>query len=258
MTILILSNWSDKIAELNNLTAPNKLQYAEKHGYDFENLKMPYEAEAHVHWLQILAEKLEEYDVVMTIGCDAVFVNQSIKIEDRITISRLQNEQGKTELVYLSPEVILAHDLSCCWPIQINNDVMIWPQGNLAKELIAKLIEDAPIWLEYPQLWQNHLWNLICGGGFENHVRLVPARQMNATYQPMTIRKTGELHPDGSPQATMVRIPGESSYALGDWVFHALDMNLHNKLIVIKWALQYVGDGSWFPDKGEMAERVSL
>ena len=37
-----------------------------------------------------------------------------------------------------------------------------------------------------------------------------------------------------------------------------IDMNLHNKLIVIKWALQYVGDGSWLPTQGEIAERVEL
>ena len=208
--ILVLSNWSDKIAELNNLTAPNKLQYAEKHGYDFENLKMPYEAEAHVHWLQILAEKLEEYDVVMTIGCDAVFVNTAKKIEDMIAFCFFEPvgihcDDG------VDDRVVLAEGLTCCWPIQINNDVMIWPKGKLAKELIAKLIEDAPIWLEYPQLWQNHLWNLICGGGFADYVRLVPARQMNATYQPMTIRKTGELHPDGSPVATGSRLPGKAA-----------------------------------------------
>lgn len=245
MKILILSNWSDKIAELNAITALNKLHYAEKHGYEFENLKMPYEAEAHVHLLQILAEKLEEYDVVTTIGCDAVFVNTSIRIEDRI--SEFSEDR----------RVLVAKDLTCCWPIQINNDVMIWPRGYESHLLIERLIVDAKIWLKYPQLWQNHLWNLICSDkAIRKTVRLVEPREMNATFQPMT-RSVVEDE-SGKKTSRLTRIPGRSSYALGDWIFHALDMPLGDKIQVIKWALQYVGDGSWIPDKGEIAERVEL
>ena len=77
---------------------------------------------------------------------------------------------------------------------------------------------------------------------------------MNATFQPMT-RAVIE-NADGSKSSRLTRIPGKSSYALGDWIFHALDMPLGDKIQVIKWALQYVGDGSWKPDQPEIAERV--
>jgi hypothetical protein len=247
MKILILSNWSSKIAELNDLTEPNKAAYAKLHGYEFENIKAQYCDELHVSFLQLLSERLEAFDVVMTIGCDAVFVNTSIKIEDQILRSCGE----------IDPRVRLAKDLTCCWPIQINNDVMIWPKGGHSYALIYRLIEDAPIWIKYPQLWQNHLWNLIQpSGGFADHVKLVAPRLMNSTFQPMT-RQVIE-NADGNKSSRLTRIPGQSSYCLGDWIFHALDMPLGDRLQVMKWALQYVGDGSWTPDKGEIAGRVEL
>lgn len=231
MRILILSNWSSKIAEINDLTHPNKQAYAEMHGYDFDNVKISYN-DSHVAMLETLQHKLSEYNAVMTIGCDAIFVNQSIKVEDRI---------GD---FYGDHRVSCAKDLTCCWPIQINNDVMIWPNGVHSASLLERLIRDADTWLKYPQLWQCHLWNLI-QFEYKDSVRLVNPRLMNATFQPMTRHMT--KNEDGSMSSRLTRIPGASSYALGDWIFHALDMPIGDKLEVLKWALQYVGDGTWKP-----------
>src|ERR1039458_1790639 len=87
MRSLILSNYSDKIAELNALTAPNKLNYAERHGYEFENLNLPYTRENHVKWLEEIELRLEEYECVMTIGCDAIYTNLSRRIGDVVRSS---------------------------------------------------------------------------------------------------------------------------------------------------------------------------
>lgn len=235
MKILIASNWSSKIAEINDLTEPNKRAYAEIHGYEFQNIKLPYNESTHVDWLKMMQRWLDEYDVVMSMGCDAIFVNQSIEVEERL---------GSSELARLTGRVMLAKDLTCCWPIQINNDVMIWPAGQHSESLVDRLIRDADIWLKYPQLWQCHLWNLI-QEEYRDSVRLVEPRLMNATFQPMTRHMT--TNADGSKSSRLTRIPGASSYALGDWIFHALDMPIGDKLEVLKWALQYVGDGTWKP-----------
>lgn len=240
MKTLILSNWSSRIAELNDLTEPNKAAYARMHDYEFENVKMPYSDESHVNWLHYLLEKLNEFDIVMTMGCDVLVMNQSIKIDDQFPFAG-----SPTSPIGRDGRVILAKDLTCCWPIQINNDVMIWPSGTKAIELIRKLIDDAPIWLKYQQLWQTHLWNLI-QGEFRHRVRLVEPRLINSTFQPMT--RSIDTAEDGTKSSRLTRSPGASSYALGDWIFHALDMPLPDKIQVIKWALQYVGDGSWKPD----------
>lgn len=247
MKILIASNWSSKIAEINDLTEPNKRAYAVQHGYDFENIKQPYNDATHVEWLLLMQKWIGEYDVVMSIGCDAIFVNQWIRIEDRLHYC-LKDTMGVFQSVSRSAvidnRVVFAKDLTCCWPIQINNDVMIWPAGQHSESLVDRLIRDADIWQKYPQLWQCHLWNLI-QSEYRDSVRLVDPRLMNATFQPMTRHMTD--NPDGSKSSRLTRIPGASSYALGDWIFHALDMPIGDKLEVLKWALQYVGDGSWKP-----------
>lgn len=245
MKILILSNWSSKIAEINDLTEPNKRAYAEMHGYEFDNVKISYN-DSHIAMLENLQEALKNYDVVLTIGCDAIFVNQSIKVEDRIQSEwgKIGTASGIEDHLWIDQRVILAKDLTCCWPIQINNDIMIWPTGQHSTSLIDRLIRDADIWLKYPQLWQCHLWNLI-QFEYKDSVRLVEPRQMNSTFQPMTRHMT--KNEDGSMSSRLTRIPGASSYALGDWIFHALDMPTGDKLEVLKWTLQYVGDGTWKP-----------
>lgn len=246
MKTLILSNWSSKIAELNQITEINKHEYANLHSYDFENLKLDYTDVNHVAFLVHLLQRVAQYDVVLTIGCDAIFANLSIKIEDKIP-SRVIGDKisGKIVMQFMDNRVTLAKDLTCCWPIQINNDVMLWPNRIPAKGLIERLIKDAPIWLKYPQLWQCHLWNLI-QGEFKDVVRLVDPREMNSTFQPMV--RSVDTAEDGTKSTRLTRQPGASSYALGDWIFHALDMPLADKIHVIKWAMQYVGDGSWKPN----------
>jgi hypothetical protein len=145
MKILILSNWSDKIAELNAITAPNKLQYAERHGYEFENIEHPYEE--HVKWLEIIRDRLGKYDVVMTVGCDVLFMNHRVKVEEMFW-PRL-NPGWKISGTISDQRVIIAREHISWWPI--NNDVMIWPNGHAANAVISMLIDSAEVWLKYPK-----------------------------------------------------------------------------------------------------------
>lgn len=230
MRTLILSNWSQNIADLNVLTAPNKQAYADAHGYDFENIELDYSNQ--VEWLEILQDQLTKYDVVMTIGCDAIFTNFSMKIEDMTGMSG-QNPQ---EMQPTDRRVIIAKEHISFWPI--NNDVMIWPAGKMSQTIITSLWLDQEIWLKYKWLWQMHLWNLIQTEAFiRNKIRIIEARDMNSTFQPFTVDSNGNCF----------RTIGPSSWQLGDWILHALDMTPEMRIQVIKWGLGFVGDGSWRP-----------
>lgn len=230
MRTLILSNFSDKIADLNALTAPNKQAYADRHGYVFENINHPYEK--HVEWLEIVRDRVGKYDCVLTIGCDAIFTNMARKVEEMLPWQIVDTPgpcQSISRSSVFDSRVIIARENISWWPI--NNDVMIWPNAHCTINLLEKLIEDAPIWLKYPWLWQAHLWDLI-QGQYKPIVRIVEARTMNSTFQP-AITVNGQIQ----------RIPGPSSWQLGDWILHALDMPHEMRLAVIKWGLQFVGDG---------------
>jgi hypothetical protein len=221
---LILSNYSDRIAELNAITEPNKQAYADLHGYVFENRKIDYERDQ-VGWLNYVLDQLNFYNRVMTVGCDVLFCNTSIRIADRMPY----NEQ----------RVVIARDQLTNWPI--NNDVMLWPAGDLARELLGQLIKDYDKWKNFTQLWQIHLFNLISSGAFKNHVRIVDAKEMNATYQPV-------VNFIDNGKVMEIRHPGPSSFQFGDWILHAVDMPLDYKIRVMKWGMQFVTkDGTWKP-----------
>lgn len=228
MKCLILSNYSDSIKELNDLTAPNKQQYADGHGYVFKNINMPYEDTAFVGWLEKLLNELKEYEVVMTIGCDALFMNQSVTIENRVAPE--WGAEGIDRRVRLTKENLR------WWPI--NNDIMLWPSGVRSEDVIKRLLRDAEIWIKYPWKWQNHLWNIFCREKmFSAHNFIIEeARFMGSTHQPCLENGT--------------RIPGPSSYQLGDWMLHLLDMSTDMKIQLTKQYLKLVGDGTYFPAKG--------
>lgn len=218
MKILILSNYSDKIVELNVLTQPNKQRYAAKHGYELQNRNVLYTPQTHVEHLEYVRTNLSLYDGILTIGCDVLFTNLATKIEDVMAEDRIQ----------------IAREHISWWPI--NNDVMFWPNTAGAHSMLGRLIHDAPIWLEYPWLWQNHLWNLIQADRYiRRSVKIVEARVMNSTHQP--VDSTGR------------RIPGPSSWQLGDWVIHFLDMPLESKIKAAMAYLPFVGDGTFVPTK---------
>lgn len=239
MTTLVLSNFSDAIAELNQLTAPNKMAYCNINGYDFENLNLPYTSENFVRWLEIIREKLVEYDTILTVGCDVIFTNFKIKIEDKIGSGSVQYKPviGTAPMPSYSfafqpdARVIIAREHTSWWPI--NNDVMIWPKGLPSKAILSIFIEERETWLKYPWLWQAHLWDLIqTDERVKRAVRIVEAREMNSTFQPFIV--------DGQGKTT--RIPGPSSWQFGDWILHALDMPMKMRIDVIKAFLPFAGN----------------
>ncbi len=215
MKIVLLSNYSPQILEMNVFTAPNKQLYCEKHGYEFRNLNLPYDERSHRAFLKVLRALILENDAVMSIGCDTLFMNLSIKIEDRMDASR----------------VTVAREYHSWWPI--NNDVMIWPNHANSLELVDKLLDDAPIWLKYPYLWQMHLWNLLMTN-YGHCVNVVDARYMNSSL----------THDQGMWQ-------------LGDWILHARGMPIESKVKLLKEYAFLVGDGTYNYKPEAAAKKIS-
>ena len=245
MKILVISNCSQNIAELNALTAPNKQAYCDRHGYTFENVEQEYHE--HERFLRIIRERLTQYDVVMHMGCDTIFTNLSVRVEDRIEYSNFNKSwEGKG----MNRRVVVAREHLNWWPI--NNDVCIFPKGHESNLVLDALIDSSEVWLKYPWLWQNQLWNLMQEpkSQIKNCVRIVEAREMNSTFQPSIGIQNGD-------RIEHKRIPGPSSWQLGDWILHALDMPLQQRIEIIKWGLQFVGDGSWKPKSLDAQPQVN-
>lgn len=223
MKILLYSGYSNTTQKLYEITHPNHLLYAQRHGYDCLADKVPWE-EWKLEGLLRLREKLQFYDSVLMHGMDILFMNHDLFVEDQLR--RRDGDSPTWDGVVLSKENI------GWWPI--NNDVMIWRNKKPALWLLDLLIERAPIWKEFPWLWQNDLWNLMqVDPMVRDCVLLREARAMNSTHQPC----------DGYGK----RFPGPSSWQLGDWIIHFLDMPLESKIQAAKTYLPFVGNGTYHP-----------
>jgi len=194
MKILVLTNHSDKIREWDDLTAPNKREYCDRHGYGFENIKFDYEA--YMEFFEVLRQRIGENDLVMAMGCDTIFTNFEKRIED---------VQGEEKRVTISEEHF-NHDV-------FNNDVMIFPNSEQSFRILDLVVRDEPIWKHKRFLWQNHLSDLWKAGGLRDVLNVVGARVMNSCHQDNSVL---------------------SKWQEGDWVLHAMGWDYLTRVKVLK------------------------
>lgn len=164
MRVLIRSNWSEKIRELYDICSPNHLAYCKRWGYDYVASELDYQNYNKVTLIDMMGLKanLAEYDIVMTIGMDTLFMNQNISIRD---------------VFEPFDSVLIAREETGWWPM--NNDVMIYRSGRCEK-LLDRMMNDFDVWKQYPWRQQTHLWNLMQEEKWvRDMVRLVPAKTMN-------------------------------------------------------------------------------
>ena len=143
MRVLIRSNWSENIQDLTNICSVNHKAYCKKWGYDYKFNHLDYKNynEVVIDDMKGLLADLSEYDVVMKIGMDTLFMNHDISIWDVMTDS---------------DAVVIAREETGWWPI--NNDVMLYRSGPFhADKLIKRFIEDFEVWKQYPWRQQTHL-----------------------------------------------------------------------------------------------------
>ena len=194
MKIKIITNTSDNIKELTDVTLPHRLGYATRHGYDVQVQHFDYQRfnECVVDCMNLTLSVMRESDVVMTMGADTMFTNWSFKIEDV-----LDQHPGK---------IVIAKEKTGWWPI--NDDVVIWPCTDEVISFYERLINDFYIWSEYPWRIQTHIWNLIQEeSSVRNLIELVEPEMMNQ-------------HP--------IR------WQLGNWIVHFYNMALDQKLSLAK------------------------
>ena len=164
MRVLIRSNWSEKIRELYDICSPNHKAYCKRWGYDYVASELDYQNYNKVTLIDMMGLKanLAEYDIVMTIGMDTLFMNHNISVRD---------------VFEPYDSVLIAREETGWWPM--NNDVMIYRSGRCEK-LIDRMMNDFEVWKQYPWRQQAHLWNLIQEEKWvKDMVRLVPAKTMN-------------------------------------------------------------------------------
>ena len=164
MRVLIRSTWSENIQELTDVCSANHKAYCEKHGYDYKTYYFDYKNFNNVVLddYGYLLSNLKDYDVVMTIGMDTLFMNHNISVRD---------------VFEPYDSVLIAREETGWWPL--NNDVMIYRAGHCEK-LIERMMNDFDVWKQYPWRQQTHLWNLMQEEKWvKDMVRLVPAKTMN-------------------------------------------------------------------------------
>ena len=146
MNIAILTNTSEKVKDLSEVTLYNKTRYAEAHGYKMMCCELEYDNYNNIA-VDLMRDNLnimKMHDIVMTMGADTMFMNYNIKIED---------------VLLPDDHIVLSKEKSSWWPI--NDDVMIY---KCTPEVIAfyeRLIDEFDVWKRYPWRLQTHLWNLM-------------------------------------------------------------------------------------------------
>lgn len=164
MRVLIRSNWSENIRGLYDVCSKNHWEYCKRWGYDYLATELDYQNYNKVTLIDMmgLKQNLADYDVVMTIGMDTLFMNHDVSVRD---------------VFEPYDSVLVAREETGWWPI--NNDVMIYRSGHCEK-LVDRIMNDFDVWKQYPWRQQAHLWNLMQEEKWvRDMVRLVPAKTMN-------------------------------------------------------------------------------
>lgn len=146
MSIVLMTNTSDKIGDLSKITVANKRGYAQEWGYRVIEQEFDYDRynEGILGQLRAIHRQMQVSDVVMTCGADVMFTNWSISIPDVL----------KTD-----DRILIARENTGWWPI--NDDVVIYRCVPEVINFYERLINDFKIWSVYPWRLQAHIWNLM-------------------------------------------------------------------------------------------------
>jgi len=137
--VLIITSYTDTIrwnnygkCDYGDFASLNHHEYANKHGYSYikEIVKNSDYPDWHPTWIKIdvLRKYIDLFDYVVWIDADAVFVNQSIKIEDLAS--------GGAELII--PKLERDRESGNVWT-NTTTGFMIWKNTEWSKEILDNL-----------------------------------------------------------------------------------------------------------------------
>jgi hypothetical protein len=150
---------------------------------------------AKVGGLRRVAALLPQYDAVLAMGSDILFMNFSIPLDalvqpgDSVVMS-LEGLGSQTGAPGYSADGFSP----------INNDLVIWMRCDETADFLQRLIRESPRWLGLRFLWQQWLAELYLAGKERvNGVRFAPHRELQSCMQPC-----------------------EAQYQMGDFALHLL------------------------------------
>lgn len=205
MRVLIYSTHSENIREMYDITYPNKRMYAAKHGYELFSKDWVYG-----DWnplMEQFRDLLKCYDYILCVDCDAIFTNQSIRLEDKV-------DAGDGRVVIA--QEFLGND-------PVNGGVTIWSRSTESAILWDDIATNINDWKERPTNIQGYISSHL-SGKHKPLVRVVPPRHMNSGIMPSR---------DG-------HAANAGTWQKGDWILHPYAYSYQEKIIHIKNALSDV------------------
>lgn len=199
---------SNSFFDIGSITIPNKIEYCQRHGYDYHVACD--EGEMGHPWarLEVLADLLRNHEWVFFIGCDTLIMNFNTELRYLI-------QEGK--------DLVITKDA-----LGLNSDVLfmrscIWSQLFLARVIQCYETYHHLAWRE-----QQAIIDLAADPDNAEHIAVVPQRLMNS-YLYSQYRGPGydgrgyENHPD---------------FELGDFVLHLPGMSNEKRIPILK---EYLG-----------------
>jgi hypothetical protein len=169
MKILVSTTYGENYDELAALCVPNHLAYCRKNGYEYNVHHAPHGCES-VHFnsfLNLVNGMRVEYDYIMTIDLDLLFMDMNWKTESLIE----KNKEAKI----IVPDEYLGEGGST-----INCGVVLWNTNGT--HLLMKILMGWEKYKDIPGNWQSHILELKMVWGKE--IKVVSAHEMNAQAKP--------------------------------------------------------------------------
>lgn len=196
----ILTGHSPEYNELGAITLPNHRAYADRHGYTVyehyhERGNMQADAWDKTRWHKFIA-LITEYDGIMTIGADALFLRMDIALDDIF--------------VFGADQQIAEENIGGC---PYNNDVMLWRSCRSSLDIAYWILGGYDDWMKRPLGYQEALaTRLDKKDPLVRDMKVVSAHVMNTCPWP------------GHP----------STYREGDFIIHFFGTTLERKIACAK------------------------
>jgi len=202
----------ETIGEMVGITAPNKVEYCQRHGYGFHHETWTESMFPGFERLPVLIHllKCHYYDWIFWLGADALITNLSKRIED---------------LVDPNFGIVMATDFT-----QVQMDSFLVQKKMNGLKLMEKVWghRDSPIGQWYEQSTLDSLMNT---SRFRGTVKLVPQRFMNA-YRHKWFSEWFEINEKIKNHEDCLGTNGE--WQPGDFVFHIPGRPLETKLRALR------------------------
>ena len=184
----------------------NKVPYCERHGYAAHNMTSGFRGDIPIgfeklFFMRDIMNEHPEYEWIWWTGCDAMIMNHTIKIEDKIDPEW---------------ELLLATDCN-----EINNDSFLLKNSEWGRNYMQYLIDVIPKYTNHYFYEQQAM--IESYPMHKDKIKIVPQRYLNA-YK-------NDLYPH---QSKYDLLGNDGTWQEGDWLMHWPGTHLHIRLELAK------------------------